>query len=133
MLELKGYQKNALVILQYFLEQARLRTPADAFARTVKQYPTDSRPQTYHTRWNLENTPYVCLRLPTGGGKTLLAAHSIGIAATSYIDRDWPLVLWLVPTNTIRQQTVKALKNPGHPYQSSGIDCRLRRTRSRNF
>lgn len=119
MLELKGYQKNALVILQYFLEQARLRTPADAFARTVKQYPTDSRPQTYHTRWNLENTPYVCLRLPTGGGKTLLAAHSIGIAATSYIDRDWPLVLWLVPTNTIRQQTVKALKNPGHPYHQA--------------
>lgn len=27
---------------------------------------------------DLPGVPYACLRLPTGGGKTLLAAHSVG-------------------------------------------------------
>lgn len=119
MLKLKNYQKSALDILRYFLEQARVRTPGEAFTKTIEKYPTDSRPQTYNTRWKLEYTPYVCLRLPTGGGKTLLAAHSIGIAANSYLERDCPFVIWLVPTNTIRQQTVTALKASGHPYHQA--------------
>ncbi len=32
----------------------------------------------------LLGVPNVCIRLPTGGGKTLLAAHSISIAGRSY-------------------------------------------------
>ena len=61
--------------------------------------------------------PYVCLRLPTGGGKTILGAHAVHIARDSWIDRDYPLVLWLVPTNTIRMQTAQALKDTSHPYR----------------
>lgn len=119
MLELKDYQKNALRVLRAFLEEARVRTPAEAFAKTVRACPTDTRPQLYHTRWNLDATPYVCLRLPTGGGKTLLAAHSIATAADAFLDRDFPFVLWLVPTNTIRKQTVAALRKAGHPYHQA--------------
>ena len=63
--------------------------------------------------------PYVCLRLPTGGGKTLLAAHSVAIARDAWIEKDYPLVLWLVPSNTIRLQTVEALKNTRHPYRQA--------------
>src|SRR5690606_33822533 len=65
----------------------------------------------------LSGTPYVCLRLPTGGGKTILAAHSIEIARTHWMERDYPPVLWLVPTTTIRKQTFEALKNTRHPYR----------------
>ena len=61
--------------------------------------------------------PYVCLRLPTGGGKTILGAHAVPIARDAWIEKDWPMVLWLVPSNTIRLQTVEALKNAGHPYR----------------
>ena len=60
--------------------------------------------------------PYVCLRLPTGGGKTILGCHAVKVARDAWVERDYPLVLWLVPTNTIRLQTVQALKNPLHPY-----------------
>jgi type III restriction enzyme len=65
----------------------------------------------------LPDVPYVCLRLPTGGGKTILASHSITVAKDAWIEKDFPLVLWLVPTNTIRLQTAEALKDPRHPYR----------------
>jgi type III restriction enzyme len=65
----------------------------------------------------LPDVPYVCLRLPTGGGKTILGAHAIAVARDAWIEKDYPLVLWLVPTNTIRMQTAEALKNPRHPYR----------------
>ena len=63
--------------------------------------------------------PNVCLRLPTGAGKTLLAAHTIAEAGRSYLEKDYPVVLWLVPTNTIRRQTAEALKKPAHPYRDA--------------
>ncbi|MGG2329480.1 DEAD/DEAH box helicase family protein, partial [Salmonella enterica] len=65
----------------------------------------------------MENVPQVCLRLPTGGGKTILAAHSVAVARDNWIEREFPLVLWLVPSTTIRRQTAEALKNPRHPYR----------------
>jgi type III restriction enzyme len=57
--------------------------------------------------------------LPTGAGKTLLAAHTIGEAGRFYLERDYPVVLWLVPTNTIRTQTAEALKKPSHSYRAT--------------
>lgn len=64
-----------------------------------------------------QGTPYVCLRVPTGGGKTIMAAHSVGIAAQEYLQTANPMVLWLVPSTPILEQTVDALKNPEHPYR----------------
>ena len=61
--------------------------------------------------------PYVCVRVPTGGGKTLLACHSIGIIASELLRVDRSVVLWLVPSNTILTQTVYALRDPRHPYR----------------
>ena len=67
----------------------------------------------------VEGTPYVCLRVPTGGGKTLLAAHAIGIAAQEFLRASNPMVLWLVPSTPILDQTMSALKNPEHPYRTA--------------
>ena len=67
----------------------------------------------------LPGVPNVCLRLPTGGGKTLLAAHTVAVAGRHFLERDYPVVLWMVPTNTIRVQTAEALKKPGHPYRAA--------------
>lgn len=62
-------------------------------------------------------TPYVCLRVPTGGGKTLLACHAAGIAMRDLLHTDRSVVLWLVPSNTILNQTADALRDPRHPYR----------------
>jgi type III restriction enzyme len=60
--------------------------------------------------------PNVCLKIPTGGGKTLLAAASVGRVFSHYLQRHTGLVLWVVPNEAIYQQTLKTLKNRDHPY-----------------
>jgi len=110
-LQPKQFQTDALDKLRAYLEMARLlMDPARAFVKV-----TDGR--SYRRLSGMENVPSVCLRLPTGGGKTMLAAMSVAVAAQSYLDRELPLVLWLVPTDAILQQTRKALTDTDHPYR----------------
>ncbi|MCC7189811.1 MAG: DEAD/DEAH box helicase family protein [Anaerolineales bacterium] len=115
MLTLKKYQKDTLDYLRLFLEEARFGNHAEAFETHRTESAKRAAPLAYRPLEKLENTPYVCLRLPTGGGKTLLGAHAISTAAQAFLEQDCPLVLWLVPSNTIRQQTLETLKNPRHP------------------
>ena len=56
--------------------------------------------------------PHVCFKIPTGGGKTLLAA-----AALERLNRQTGLTLWMTPTKAIFQQTKTALWNREHPYR----------------
>lgn len=119
MLKLKHYQEECLEVLKEYLEEASLLGAREAFARVTRKHPSDIRQSGYRVRWELENVPYVCLRLPTGGGKTLLATHSVSIATNSFLNREKPLVLWLVPTNTMRKQTVQALKQSSPPYREA--------------
>lgn len=115
MFDLKTYQKRTLKVLGSFLEQSRYNGPAAAFARSLAEQESPYQHIAYRTVPGLESVPYVCLRLPTGGGKTFLAAQSVGVAAKNYLEQDHPVVLWLVPTNAIREQTLEILKKPEHP------------------
>ena len=56
--------------------------------------------------------PHVCFKVPTGGGKTLLAA-----AALARLDRQTGLTLWITPSRAIYEQTKTALRNKEHPYR----------------
>lgn len=122
-MELKKYQDATLAVLRRFLESARIHGAASAYAAITSEPEQAERLRgyggTYVPLGGLADTPYVCLRLPTGGGKTLLAAHAIAVAKDAWIERDYPLVLWLVPSNMIRTQTVEALNNPRHPYREA--------------
>lgn len=66
-----------------------------------------------------EQTPYVCIRIPTGGGKTVVAAYAVGIVAKDYLQADNPMVLWLVPSTPILDQTIAALRDLNHPYRAA--------------
>ena len=118
---LKEYQKQTLVVLQKYLELCRLSGPKIAYKEIIEEPQQKRRlgryAQSYRALEGLPNVPYVCLRLPTGGGKTLLAARSIATARDAWVEKDFPTVIWLVPTNIIRKQTVEALKDPRHPYR----------------
>ena len=120
-MELKPYQEETLAVLRRFLEEARLAGPAAAYERIVREPEQAARLGRYAGGYapleGLPGAPYACLRLPTGGGKTILAAHAVAVARDAWIEKEHPLVLWLVPTNTIRRQTAEALKNPRHPYR----------------
>lgn len=123
-MELKRFQKDARDALRSFLERARAEGPAAAFSALAPKVSdsTGLLPE-YRPLKGLEAVPYVCLRLPTGGGKTILAAHCIRVAAESYMDCVFPLTLWLVPSRTIKDQTLEALKKAGHPYRQALDDA----------
>lgn len=63
--------------------------------------------------------PYFCLRVPTGGGKTWLASKSVALVNKHFLRVSQSVVLWLVPSKTIREQTITALKNKQHPYSAA--------------
>ncbi len=111
---LKHYQQTTLDQLQAFLEDARFDGAEAAFGKHTSPN-AKGLPRRYIAVDDLPNTPYICLRLPTGGGKTHLSVHAIKIAAQAYLEQDFPFVLLLVPTNAIRTQTLATLKNPNHP------------------
>ncbi len=58
--------------------------------------------------------PHVCMKLPTGGGKTLL-----GAAAIERMKPAAGLVLWITPSRAIFRQTWRALAHRLHPYRQS--------------
>ena len=61
--------------------------------------------------------PNVCLKIPTGGGKTLLGAIAIERLNAECFRKQTGLVLWIVPSDAIYQQTWKAFANREHPYR----------------
>ena len=136
-MQLKQYQTDTLAILRRFFEESRIAGPKAAYEVLVSQPAQVARLGRYADAYSplneLPEVPYVCLRLPTGGGKTLLAAHSVAVVRDTCIEKDYPLVLWLVPSNTIRRQTVETLKNTGHPYRQALNDAFAGRVRVFNI
>jgi type III restriction enzyme len=112
-LSLKIYQKRALVSLESYLEDARIQGPVKAFEDNVDKGLLDK----YKPMPSQPLVPYVCLRIPTGGGKTVMGAHIIKAAGKTILEREFPFVLWMVPTSQIKNQTLEAFRNPRHPYR----------------
>lgn len=73
----------------------------------------------YHARRTPggDPVPNVCLKIPTGGGKTLLAVEAIDLLNSQYRMAQTGFVLWIVPTTQIYNQTLAALRDRGHPYR----------------
>ena len=118
-LPLKEYQERTLETLtEYYQKCLQYENANTAF------YDLTQRP--YASVEGLPGMPYVCLRLPTGGGKTFVACHAVGITASELLKTESPIVLWLTPSNAIRDQTLNALKNPNHPYRDAFESARHR-------
>ncbi len=61
--------------------------------------------------------PNLYFKVPTGGGKTLLACHSIDLINKVYLNKQSGMILWIVPTTQIYRQTLKSLRDRHHPYR----------------
>lgn len=124
-LTLKNYQEKSLAAIDAFLSAARqARNHSDmqsAFDAGRAAGFGESAPRGAYRLLDasLPTVAVACIRIPTGGGKTLLAAHAVEHAARIYADTTTPVVLWLVPTKVIQEQTVNALKQPGHDYREA--------------
>jgi len=110
--ELKRYQKTCLGELAKYLRRTlELGSAKLAFEDELHRH--------YHDVEALKGLPYVCVRVPTGGGKTVLAAYSVGVAAENLLRTERCLVLWLAPTTQIVEQTLRALQDKRHPYRQA--------------
>lgn len=65
----------------------------------------------------IKGVPNLCMKVPTGGGKTFLACNAIKPILDALPPMKAKVVVWLVPSDTILTQTIAALKNTGHPYR----------------
>lgn len=106
----KWRQKNAVVI-EAAGPEAALNVPQKAWDEVSR------RP--YHSRKNGmgEFIPNFCVKIPTGGGKTLMAVKIIDQFFTTWLKKQTGVVLWVVPTTQIYNQTLKALRERDHPYR----------------
>ena len=137
-MQLKTYQRATLDSLDRFLSRARAQGPAAAFEAEVKRQEEEARlegrkldKRLYKPMDGLPEVPKVCLRLPTGGGKTLLAAEAIRLAGRTYLARDYPLTIWFVTSTAIKAQTLDApplspaprrgLRRPGPGVRRGGV------------
>lgn len=122
-MELKPYQQEVITDLARFLDcvQATKRLP-DAFhdfwathPRTpVKPFPGTAIEPYKNT---VPGVPHVTIKVPTAGGKTFLAANALRTIFAAFPPDRAKAVVWLVPSVTILEQTLRNLKDPGHPYR----------------
>ena len=127
-MELKSYQQEALEALDRYLdalEKYRKKgrdNPKKAWnslrgAGTLPSIPNKKGKSSIpkHNRRKSKSgnqIPHVCMKIPTGGGKTLL-----GVEALRRLKVKTGLVLWVVPTNAIYRQTWDTFRDKDHPYR----------------
>ena len=112
---LKEYQRETLDALGAFCDEVR-KSRAESARRPVHDAFHRMTQRDFIEVPQLPGVPYVCLRVPTGGGKTLIAAHAVGVVAKRLGHQDRPFCLWVVPSTTIRDQTLRGLEDRHHPY-----------------
>jgi len=135
MLQLKDYQQESLAALETYFKRCTHHEagrddvslpPANEAFREVTRC-EHGRPLPYQSvntfldenLPEMAELPYVCLARATGGGKTLMACHAIGRVERELMQTDRAVVLWLVPSNAILEQTLAALKDRSHPYRQA--------------
>lgn len=115
----KVYQQQVLDSIEgYFKTSHELPSPSIAFTATTEQLWGRGNPYNPLSGFPAD-MPYFCLRVPTGGGKTWLAAKSVALANTYLLRCEQSVVLWLVPSKPIRDQTLRALRERRHPYHAA--------------
>lgn len=116
MFELKSYQVNTIEAVRSFMQACKNgRAPADVFQDVARGMGVTK--AKYHEPF--PKVPCVCVKVPTGGGKTVIAASSIGAIDDALTQTGHPFVLWLTPSDAISQQTTSSLKDPSHPYRQA--------------
>ena len=120
-MELKGYQQTNLDALDRFLSCVdKNKDTAKGFYEfwQTNNPPLTPFPGTIIEPYkdNVKGAPHVCHKVPTGGGKTFIASAALKVAMM-HINPLYKVVVWLVPSNAILEQTLRNLRNKQHPYR----------------
>ena len=119
-MELKSYQARTIQELKEFIAFTKTsKNAAEAYENYWKSKgiipASDANIKPYND--SVKNAPHVCLKVPTAGGKTFIACSSLKAIFDEYSAIQKKAVVWLVPSDSILEQTKAAPKNPNHPYR----------------
>lgn len=123
-MELKDYQSQVITDLEGFL--AQVQTHKDlrkAFNEFWQDHPSlpPVMPSIGTTielyKQTIPSVPHVCVKVPTAGGKTFIACNALYSIFNAANDDQVKMVVWLVPSTTILEQTYKNLSDKSHPYR----------------
>ena len=117
-MELKDYQADVLTDLSKYLET--LLECKGHLPNAFNKYWKDRGVLNQAYKNNIKEVPHVCVKVPTAGGKTFIAVNALDrifAAFAEYNPTRPKFVVWLVPSLTILEQTVKNLSNIDHPYR----------------
>lgn len=112
-MELKSYQKKAINDLKSYLECLDSYGIKEGWNKYWQDMGVNA--GKYHDK--IKAVPNICVKVPTGGGKTFIACASIKVISDVVSKIDKIFVIWLVPSEAILTQTLENLKNPKHPYR----------------
>lgn len=122
-MELKKYQQDVIDDLSRFLKKVQqhkdVREAFHQFWATHPKTPLQPFPGTAIEPYKntVPRVPHICVKVPTAGGKTYIASNALKTIFDAF-DYDRPkAVVWLVPSITILDQTLRNLRNPQHPYR----------------
>ena len=116
-MELKDYQFSVIQDLDTYLD-VLLKTEDMGIA--FKNYWQDKGVLNQKYKNNVRGVPHVCIKVPTAGGKTFIAVNAVSTIFQAFTQNQplhAKLVVWLVPSLTILDQTVKHLSDHDHPYR----------------
>ena len=89
MITLKDYQERVLESLDEYLRLAvQSKDPRPAFEAVTRRTFLEAVPYLANPAGLNTQMPYVCLRVPTGGGKTLLACYAAGLAWEKFLQAE---------------------------------------------
>ncbi len=122
-MELKPYQQQVINDLSMFLEQVQeTKDVKEAFYNFWAKHPktplfpfAGTAIEPYKN--NMARVPHICIKVPTAGGKTFIACNAIKTIYDAFAYDKPKAVVWLVPSITILDQTIKNLKDTTHPYR----------------
>ena len=116
-MQLKRYQERTLGVIKNFFEKTQSMTPAAAYQLVTEDLDVQARLGKLRKYVEVDgNVPKVAVKVPTGGGKTIIAVEAIRVIGEAF-GIDYPFVLWFTPSDAITRQTVEALKRTTHPYR----------------
>lgn len=126
-MELKRYQERVIKEIRLFLDALATEQAAGSQYASLAAWDKAKKlfylPGEYRPRKNgLEkDLPTFCIKVPTGGGKTLLATQLLGLIYQTILKsrNGSGLVLWVVPSDQIYKDTLKALRDRRHFYRES--------------
>ena len=94
-MQLKKYQNETLAIIKEFFDALDTKSPTEAYESVTSSVDMIARLgnlRKYEAAAN--DTPTVAIKVPTGGGKTIIAAHAVKVIAECQ-GREYPFIVWL--------------------------------------